>query len=514
MDDGRFDSLTRALASGASRRSVLKGLLGLGAAAVTGATLDETSEAARRPTPTPRPVTCPGNQTWNGAKCVCPTGLSQCNPGSGPACCNDQNVDPGGPGFSTCCDNACCQGTCYGEERCCATNNRPGEQPPTHRICETLDGDACCAYSDVCCPVDGCCSTVCTDGACCAPDDFCPGGSESVDLCCAGTTSCCNGSTNFNACVDLGSPNACCIDANCDNPPSGSSPCAVGTCAGHVCHYTDCAAGSICCPDTTGDFACRVGDECCLTNRDCEDTCEACDDFVCVDDPDTFPCGPDDDPDRFCCPATNYTLCCPGAQGECCGIDAAREITRECMPDGACCPLDAPSYCADSGVCCVQLCTETGGKELCCAEGEFGCNGDCCPNADTCCDGECCAGSCIREEAETEVCCPSEGSFVCNGNACCTDDQNCCSSDGCCSGHCDSAGHCCPDENSFLCAGACCPNDNTCCGAGTEFEFCCPPGQCNPASGACCAAGNFPCGESCCPNADTCCDGACCTGPC
>ena len=50
MDDRRFDSFAKALAEGKSRRTVLKGLLGLGGAALAGSViLDGDSEAARRP---------------------------------------------------------------------------------------------------------------------------------------------------------------------------------------------------------------------------------------------------------------------------------------------------------------------------------------------------------------------------------------------------------------------------------------------------------------------------------
>ncbi len=61
MDDRKFDSLVKSFASGTSRRSLLKGMLGLGGAALTGSVvLDGDSEAARRPTPTPKPIQCPG----------------------------------------------------------------------------------------------------------------------------------------------------------------------------------------------------------------------------------------------------------------------------------------------------------------------------------------------------------------------------------------------------------------------------------------------------------------------
>src|SRR5215218_7183017 len=96
MDDRRFDSFVKALAAGKSRRSVLKGLLGLGAAATVGSTLMEPgSEAARRPTPTPTPIRCPGNQTPVNGVCTCPgTAPNKC----GPDCYTSV---PGGPPVPT-----------------------------------------------------------------------------------------------------------------------------------------------------------------------------------------------------------------------------------------------------------------------------------------------------------------------------------------------------------------------------------------------------------------------------
>ncbi|MCA9861047.1 MAG: hypothetical protein KC438_15065, partial [Thermomicrobiales bacterium] len=92
---------------GGSRRALIKGLLGIGGAAVVGTVATHDGEAARRPTPTPKPISCPGQQQWNGAACVCPAGTDKC----GPDCC------PWGE--ATCCGNACCYGQCYGEEVCC-----------------------------------------------------------------------------------------------------------------------------------------------------------------------------------------------------------------------------------------------------------------------------------------------------------------------------------------------------------------------------------------------------------
>lgn len=73
MDDRRFDALTRALGRSNSRRTWLKGLLGLGGVAATGAILRDT-EAARRgfagpalPTPPIDPFPC--RPSCNGLTC-------------------------------------------------------------------------------------------------------------------------------------------------------------------------------------------------------------------------------------------------------------------------------------------------------------------------------------------------------------------------------------------------------------------------------------------------------------
>ena len=61
MDDRRFDAFIRALDSGSSRRTVMRGLLGLGVGAATASVASERASAARRgfagPTfPTPKPT--------------------------------------------------------------------------------------------------------------------------------------------------------------------------------------------------------------------------------------------------------------------------------------------------------------------------------------------------------------------------------------------------------------------------------------------------------------------------
>lgn len=139
MDSRKFDALTRAVASATTRRSLIKGLLGLGSLAAIGSIVreEDPAEAARRPTPTRTPVRCPGQQVPCVTGCCCPSGQTKC----GPDCCNTTNFPSPDPQHSECCDNACCQGTCIGEEICCPTNNRAGGQGPLAAVC--ADGSCC-----------------------------------------------------------------------------------------------------------------------------------------------------------------------------------------------------------------------------------------------------------------------------------------------------------------------------------------------------------------------------------
>lgn len=152
MDDKRFDAMTRAMANGNSRRQLLKRLLGIGVAATGGAALrSESAQAARRPSPTPRPPRCPGQQTWDGTQCVCPAGTIGC----GPDCCP--------VGVATCCDNACCYGNCYGEELCCPTGSILCDGTCQDWACCT---DAECTEGQTCNPETHTCESTCDPNRC------------------------------------------------------------------------------------------------------------------------------------------------------------------------------------------------------------------------------------------------------------------------------------------------------------------------------------------------------------
>ena len=254
MDDRRFDALVKALATGTNRRSLVKGLLGLGGATVVGSSLRESAvDAARRPTPTPKPITCPGRQTWNGTACVCPgSAPDKC----GPDCCN---AAADGPTHSECCDNACCFGLCYGEELCCPTGRT---------FCEAT-GECCPADQPYCCGASGCCASPCCETAAgstccegntpkCCPEDICIAAGGCCDV-----TDC--GAGNCWSCIDR----VCVSDqAKC----SGCTDCVGGTCAPNDqnCADADPCTRSTCNTDgtcTAQVFDCRL-DSCTCTPSD------------------------------------------------------------------------------------------------------------------------------------------------------------------------------------------------------------------------------------------------------
>ncbi len=149
MDDRRFDELARGLAGRPNRRSLLKGMLGLGAVSAAGAALrDGDAEAARRPATTTPVPKCPGQQSWNGSACVCPGNQTIC----GAECCTS--------GESVCCDGACCAGECSAEEICCPPLACPSGLPDSLYYCGPRS-DQCGNAIDCLCP-DG---WACTQGS-------------------------------------------------------------------------------------------------------------------------------------------------------------------------------------------------------------------------------------------------------------------------------------------------------------------------------------------------------------
>ena len=429
MDDRRFDQLVKAVASGASRRSVLKGMLGLGGTALVGsAALETGADAARRPTPTPAPARCPGRQVPIGGVCTCPADAPfKC----GPDCCTGDYDDPPAPNHSECCDQACCFGTCYGEELCCPTNPR-GQLPPLAEFC--FGTNQCCLAPDFCCNIDGCCSTVCwggnfDDDFCCLGDDVCPGGGTSPDICCTNNTTCCGAGTDENTCVDL-SNGGCCAVSDCGPVEEGA--CA-WDCSDNQCESVFCGEGTIC----------------------CQGECVSSSDFQA----------------------------CPADPNQCCNLETDVCCGEACCARNRC---NAGQQCCDqSQFVCGQSCCDTGpgalccGGNTCCVDGKCAGGVTCCTGSDVACGAECCPEErCGVNGGTGAPACCDVGFIACSSGICCRADVYQCATDG-------PGCECLPGtEACGLLPGGCCP-DGQC---NRESGECCVPGT-SPCGSTCCAGG-------------------------
>ncbi|MGD9712110.1 MAG: hypothetical protein AB7V46_08610, partial [Thermomicrobiales bacterium] len=125
MDDKKFDSLAKLVGKGASRRTVFKGLFGLGGAAIAGGVSSDGVDARGIGTsPTSSPVTT--------ASCQLPRQLC------GGVCCDAGKCKDGHCCPNTTdvwCGNACCpNGLCTDDGDCCTAGQK---------VC----GDTCCPSS-------------------------------------------------------------------------------------------------------------------------------------------------------------------------------------------------------------------------------------------------------------------------------------------------------------------------------------------------------------------------------
>jgi hypothetical protein len=121
LDDDRFDALARTLGNATSRRAALKGLLGLGAAAVGVVQLAPEADAARRgfsgpnwptPAPDPAPCSCGPNKTCIDGLCFASCTGCECDgctfiEGQG-SFCSDEAYDTDGPCAGKCAAGYAC----------------------------------------------------------------------------------------------------------------------------------------------------------------------------------------------------------------------------------------------------------------------------------------------------------------------------------------------------------------------------------------------------------------------
>ena len=194
MDNRKFDDLTRSLAAGKSRRTVIKGLFGgvVGSIAVAG-----------------RPAYGAFAQVVNCSdEDPCPIGYAcvdnVCQQ-SAPGCVSDTDCDE---------DQICCSGACLAIE-CCIEDDDPNARCP--------EGTSC--FEGTCDPILGC-----GDDSECASDEICCNG-----VCAA-----------IECCIDEEDPNARC--------PEGTT-CFEGYCD-VICEIAGCDDGDCCCDDGTCSSDC------------------------------------------------------------------------------------------------------------------------------------------------------------------------------------------------------------------------------------------------------------------
>lgn len=306
---------------------MLRGLLGLAGGAVVAASLED-ADAARRPTPTLAPPKCPGRQQPVNGQCVCPADApNKC----GPACCTSVPGGAPGPGHSECCDNACCFGTCYGEELCC---------PYPREFC-SITGE-CCPEGWTCCPGYGCLPP----GLCCTAAD-CPAQSCQAATC-----------TEEHTC-------------------SYAFDCSVedGCCPAEVCYRSDCS-GEGTCQEPVFDCNYDNGgtESCCDEGLTCQP------DGTCICVPVCTSCGGPDGCGGTCGCPDGYS--CNG-NGECYVCGTCSPPFAVCGPGGACrshCDVEGTTYCVGTRPCDSPACS--GNSD--CPDGEVCVRAGCCGGVTYC----------------------------------------------------------------------------------------------------------------------------------
>jgi hypothetical protein len=355
MDGQRFDELTRRLAEGAPRRSVLKGIAG-GALGLLGARTLGIRSAA-------------------GQQCVAPGAACQRNRDCCEGRCSDQGVcfcqDPAEPVIGCSCitgtQNPCGAMTAV----CCPTGNDPG-------------GPGSCTPASVGCePTEPCPGVVC-DPTAVLDETTC----ECV--CPLPTVPCGDGQCAHCGAIFQVDPETC----ECVCPGTEACPCE---------RNGDCADGFVCCDDpTTGEGSCRatcedvcaIPGQACLRDRDCcEGQCSDEGACYCLDPSRPIigcscitgtenPCG---DSTAVCCPTGSQ----PGGPGVCVSASVG------CEPTGGACTTGTADACAEGFECCANPGSPPGGPGTCTPIGTNCARQGCAGPGHACLyDSECCAGTC------------------------------------------------------------------------------------------------------------------------
>ncbi|MCC6944336.1 MAG: hypothetical protein IT335_07140 [Thermomicrobiales bacterium] len=411
MESRKFDALTRAMAEGASRRSVIKGLFG-GAVAMAGTAVATRGIGAQECLDPPDDI-CAGGGGDN------PDGCS-CNGGAG-VCTGGWCIDPATLcGDTSCGGNPDCQ-QCIEEQ--CTLVNQGGSCNGGAGICE---GEWCvdppeCPSSDGACTngggtiPDGCeCNGgagVCAGGWCCNPSQLCG------ESCCSGNPDCeyCNEGvcTTYNQGGSCNGGAGICENEWCVDPP---------TCPEYEGNSCTAAGGTI--PD-----GCPCGEDAYCHIGWCAHEWQICGNEICEGDSECIVCV-----GEHCELINQYGSCNDGA-GVCCGQYCVDPEDELCCPDGGC---DECHYCY------AGMCSPICGEGLsCCPDGDYtycadlysdhwdcGACGYSCNSCEVCWNGycveteECCGG--IGDSCGYPIGPASEGSdqlSCCDGLVCCNPDN-------------------------------------------------------------------------------------------
>jgi len=342
MDGQRFDAITRAMATGRSRRGFL-GTLAAGVAVLAGAGRAAGQEQPRCDVCNiPADCTCSG-VTWgcvNGQCCretigiFCQTGLI------GHECCSPNYVCAEGTTFQNAGDGI------HG----CQCNTAQGfTQDPTTGACCIANGTAGNAnHPDLCC--SGC---VCPDGNCCNAE-HCQPQCQAAGQTCNANHPCCHPGV-----LECGAAGTCCISTGQQGNANHPDLC----CSGCVCEDGNCCDASHC-----QEPVCAEPGQAC-------NACHACCEGSRCTKPDAPCTGPADA--GVCClkngskgNANHPDLCCSGcvcSDGNCCDASHCQQCSGGTVPCGSQCIDPTTQCCADEEI--GILCQAPGFKTKCCPQG-------------------------------------------------------------------------------------------------------------------------------------------------
>jgi len=356
MDKLKFDALTRAFATGTSRRTAIKGLFG-GAAAVAVATtrLDRAGAQGYSCTPATVLDDCPLSDECSWATCEADGEAYFC-------------VYHGGCGNGHCCNGAC--------QECCDSSDCGG--------CEVCNS--------------GVCEYACTG---CQECEGLDGSAQCVDLSSGGV--CCDGVWYEGG--------QCCYTGDCILPDA--TFCSSVICQDHLCTVVpECPDDQQCCGYGAEGAYCA---ECC-SDSDCyiAGPCSTCEEGWC-----TTPecCSDSDCPDcSYCHQGTCYGECSQSQEcchDECVPFDTCcREIGESCGLLEVTASHDSPQYdCCDGLVCCENWNSQYPVCAQCCNDWDCPkgawCNEGWCEWPDYCeSDKECPKGTCCCKDGScSSKCC-------------------------------------------------------------------------------------------------------------